>query len=90
MKYGIRIETVSVLATKARKPIISLYKLEYNVGYFDCTELFKLFNTMVKPVLLYGSEILGFEISEAIENVQDQFCIKEVFEVTTEYSTHTR
>ena len=61
-----------VLATKVRKSIISLYKLQYNVGYFDYTEMFKLFDTMVKPVLLYGSEISGFEIS--IENVQDHFC----------------
>lgn len=63
-----------VLATKARKSIISLYKLQFNIGYFDYSELFKLFDTMVKPVLLYGSEIWGFEISETIENVHDQFC----------------
>ena len=34
----------------------------------------KPFDTMVKPVLLYGSEIWGFQISEAVENNQDQFC----------------
>ena len=63
-----------VLATKGRKSIIGLYKLQYNVGYFDYIDFFKLFDTMVKLVLLYGSEIWGFEISEAIENVQDQLC----------------
>ena len=63
-----------VLVTKARKSIISLYKLQYNVGYFDYSEMFKLFDTMIKPVLLYGSELWDFEISEAIENAQDQFC----------------
>ena len=29
---------------------------------------------MVKPVLLYASEIWGFKISDAIENVQYRFC----------------
>ena len=29
---------------------------------------------MIKPVLLYGAELWGFEVSDIIENVQNQFC----------------
>ena len=64
------------LATQARKYIITLYKLQHNIGYFDYLDLFKHFDTMVKPVLLYEAEIhvWGFELSNVIENVQNQFC----------------
>ena len=62
------------LATQARKSIISIYKMQHNIGYFDYSDLFKLFDTMIKPVLLYGAELLGFEVSDIIENVQNQFC----------------
>ena len=62
------------LAVQARKSIISMLKLQSSVGYFGYPELFKLFDTMIKPILLYGSEIWGFEISDTIENVQDNFC----------------
>ena len=61
-------------ATQARKSIIILCKLQHNIGYFDYLDLFKLFDTMVKPVLLYGAEIWGCELSNIIENVQNQFC----------------
>ena len=51
-----------------------MLKLQSSVGYFGYPELFKLFDTMIKPILLYGAEIWGFEISDTIENVQDNSC----------------
>ena len=72
------------LATQARKSITTLYKLQHNIGYFDYLDLFKLFDTMVKPVLLYGAEIWGCELSNVIENVQNQF-FKSFFKVTCKY-----
>ena len=69
------------LAAQARKSIISMLKLQSSVGYFEYPELFKLFDTMIKPILLYGSDIWGFEISDTIENVQDNI-YKKVFEFT--------
>ena len=62
------------LSIQAKKSIVSLNKLQSTVGYFDYTEMFKLFDTMIKPVLCYGSEVWGFEISEQIENVHINFC----------------
>ena len=64
----------NTLASQARKSIILMLKLQNSVGYFEYSELFKLFDTMIKPIILYGSEIWGFEVSNTIENVQDNFC----------------
>ena len=64
------------LGTQANRSIISMVKLQNSFGYFDYTEFFKLLDTMIKPILLYGSEIWGFEVYESIENVQDNFCKK--------------
>ena len=49
------------LAAQARKSIISMLKLQSSVGYFGYPELFKLFDTMIKPILLYGSEYGGLK-----------------------------
>ena len=35
--------------------------MQRNIGYFDYLDLFKLFNTMVKLVLLYGAETWVFK-----------------------------
>ena len=62
------------LAIQAGRSIMSMLKMQHSVGYFEFSELFKLFDTMIKPILLYGSEIWGFEVSDTIENVQNTFC----------------
>ena len=62
------------LATQARKAIISLIKLQGKIGYFEYADMFKLFDTMIKPILCYAAEIWGFEIAGNIEKVHDQFC----------------
>ena len=62
------------LAAQARKSIISMLKLQGSVCDFGYPELFKQFDNIIKPILLFGSEIWGFEISDTIENVQDKFC----------------
>ena len=37
-------------------------------------EIFKLFDSMVKPILCYGSEIWGYEYAGTIEKVHVDFC----------------
>ncbi|MEW8545659.1 MAG: reverse transcriptase family protein [Candidatus Thiodiazotropha sp.] len=64
------------LATQANKSIISMLKMQHSVGYFDYDEYFKLFDTMIKPILCYASEIWGYQYSNAVERVHDQFCRK--------------
>ena len=42
-----------------KKSVVLLVKMQSAVGYFDHTEMFKLFDTMIKPILCYGAEIWG-------------------------------
>ena len=42
--------------------------------YFEYADIFKLFDTMIKPILCYAAELWGFEIAGNIEKVHDQFC----------------
>ena len=37
-------------------------------------DIFKLFDSIVRPILCYGSEIWGYEYSQTIEKVQSKFC----------------
>ena len=71
------------LSTQAKKSIVLLNKLQTTVEYFDYTEMFKLFDTMIKPILCYGSEVWGFEIAENIENVHIKFCKKFLLKLPT-------
>ena len=64
------------LSIQAKNPIVSLNKLQSTVGYFDYMEMFKFFDTMIKPVLCYGSEVWGFEISEIWKMCISIFCKK--------------
>ena len=38
--------------------------------------MFKLFDSMVKPILCYGAEIWGYEFKNRIEQVHVRFCRK--------------
>ena len=62
------------LSAQARKAIYSINNYRREFGYFSQTEYFKFFYAMVKPILTYRAEILGFEYAQVIEQVQIQFC----------------
>ena len=64
------------LANQANKAIISMSKMQRFVGYFDYAEYFKLFDSMIKPILSYAAEIWGYEKSYIIEQVHNQYCRK--------------
>ena len=60
----------SKLASQAKKAIYSIKSYQYNFGHFLHKEYFKLFDTMVLPILTFGAEIWGFEYSDIVGNVQ--------------------
>ena len=62
------------LATQAQKSINAIKTFGRNFGKFDLVEYFKLFDSMVKPILIYGAEIWGTEIADEIEQIQLNFC----------------
>ena len=62
------------LALQARKALGMFYKLCKKVGHLPHFLSFKIFDTMIKPILTYGSEIWGYEASEIVESVHVRFC----------------
>ena len=48
-------------------------KSMYNFGIMDISTKLKLFDSIIKPILLYGCEIWGFENTKAIVAVQIRF-----------------
>ena len=65
-----------MLAAQGRKSILSILQYQKKIGYFNYIDMFKIFDTMVTPVLCYAAEIWGYAYSEQIETVQANFCKK--------------
>ena len=49
------------------KAISNIFRYLRNFRHFDSKDVFKLFDTIVKPMLCYGSEIWGFTYSRVTE-----------------------
>ena len=62
------------LAAQARKASFCIRNYQRKFGYFKHEEIFRLFDAMVKPILCFGSEIWGYEYSDVIESVHNEFC----------------
>lgn len=64
------------LASQARKAILSVNHFQKKFGNINCTDLFKIFDALITPILCYGSEIWGTSYCKSIESVQLEFCKK--------------
>ena len=62
------------LAAQARKAAFSIKQYQKPFGYFSHSDTFKLFDSMVTPILTFGSELWGFAHSEIIERSHVEFC----------------
>ena len=62
------------LVAQANKSIFAIKSYQKKFGYFVLIDQFKLFDSMVKPILLYGGDIWGYEYADEIEKVQIRFC----------------
>ena len=60
-------KTKNMLSKQAIKVISNLSRYQRKFGRFDCKDTFKVFDTVVIPILCYGSEIWGFNYPEVIE-----------------------
>ena len=58
------------LATHARKTIFAVKAYQKHFGHFSHSEHFKLFDSILKPILLYGAESCGTPLAVEIEQVQ--------------------
>ena len=62
------------LAAQARKAVFCIRNYQRKFGYFKHEEYFRLFDSMVSPILCFGSEVWGYEYSSLIESVHNDFC----------------
>ena len=61
------------LVNQARSSLFAVYKRIRNQSIPIDLQL-KLFHSIVEPILLYGSEVWGFETTREIERIHLQFC----------------
>ena len=54
---------------EAKKSVYAIKTYKNQFGKFCFNECFKIFDTMVKPILLFGSEIWGRQLVVDIEKV---------------------
>ena len=62
------------LASQANKAIFSINGFQKKMGRVNCKDLFRIFDSMVLPILCYGSEIWGTNYCNIIESVHIKFC----------------
>ena len=62
------------LASQTRKAIVCIKTYQRKFSYFQQDEIFRLFDSMVKPILCCRSEFWGTEYSDVIESVNFSFC----------------
>ena len=58
------------LSVQAKKSILAINRFQKTFGNLNVDEYFKLFDSMVKPILVYGSEIWGNVPTCPVEKIQ--------------------
>lgn len=71
---GSSFETQKTLAGQSLKAIFTLSRYLYNFTPLKPSHVLELFDTLVSPILNYGSEVWGFNKARAIETVHLNFC----------------
>ena len=59
---------------QAQKAASSIFRFQKQFGFFRPADAFRLFDSMVKPIAIYGAEIWGYKYSEESEKNQTKFC----------------
>lgn len=72
------------ITEQAHKALFAVYRKIRNISIPVDIQL-KLFDSLVSPILLYASEVWGFENKESIEKVHLQFC-KNILHLTIWYT----
>lgn len=67
-------KAANILAEQAMKVLNILKRAMVNAGDLSCENYFKIFDAVILPMLLYGSEVIGFKRYECIEKVQYKAC----------------
>ena len=67
-------KTKEVLAHQASKAVQNIFQYQRQFGCFQPKDVFKLFDSIVRPILCYASEIWGYEYCKTIEKIHSKFC----------------
>jgi len=67
-------KTHEFAAKQALKVSACIFNYQQKFGYFQPDDIFKLFDSMIKPILCYGSPIWGHQYIEKIEKIHVYFC----------------
>ena len=67
-------KSVEMLSRQALKCSASTFRYQIEFGHFLPKDIFKLFDSKVKPFLFYGAEIWGCEYQSKIEQVHLKVC----------------
>ena len=67
-------KNVEALSGKALRAVAGIKRLYFRFKALPVDMVFKIFDTKIKPILLYGSEIWGFQEYDAIEKVHVKIC----------------
>ena len=67
-------KTQAMQAMQGVKAVARIFKYQKTFGRFSPQDIFKLFDTVVKPILCYGAEIWGYNYCDKIEQVHSRFC----------------
>ena len=62
-------KTQEMQAMQATKAVARIFKYQKIFGSFSAQDIFKVSETVVKPILCYGSEIWGYNYCDKIEKV---------------------
>ncbi|XP_067664324.1 uncharacterized protein [Haliotis asinina] len=65
---------VDTLAVKGNKALFFIKKLLFMLPGLPVNIAFKLFDIKIKPVLLYGAEVWGFQRYPVLESLHSNFC----------------
>ena len=67
-------QMASEQAVKAKRILISILSKLYNDGQLSREVFFKIFDTKISPILMYGSEIWGIEYRQVVETIHHYAC----------------
>ena len=67
-------KNVEAISGKALRAVAGIKRLYFKFKTLPVDMVFKIFDAKIKPILLYGSEIWGFQKYDAIEKVHIKIC----------------
>ena len=73
--FGSTLNWSKCIKSLAGKAVSGIKRLKRSLRELPVSTLFKIFESKVKPILLYGAEIWGTQTHKEIENIQIKFCI---------------